>query len=147
MDHERLIDFEGIHNFRDYGGYAIPGGGRVRRGLLFRSGQHAGASDADLARVEAFAIGTVVDLRGNSEREEFPCRRSPGFAGQVLFHDGETSNRAPHEEAANSPPTAQDAHRRMVALYRRMPYNPPMLAIFRRYFAALAQGQGPGQGQ
>ena len=39
--------FEGIHNFRDYGGYQAEGGS-VRRGLLYRSGQHVAASDADL---------------------------------------------------------------------------------------------------
>ena len=35
--------FDGIHNFRDYGGYRADGG-TVRRGLLYRSGQHVGVS-------------------------------------------------------------------------------------------------------
>ena len=44
---------EGIHNFRDYGGYPTRGGGRVVSGLLYRSGQHVEASDEDLAAIAA----------------------------------------------------------------------------------------------
>ncbi|MCP5397553.1 MAG: tyrosine-protein phosphatase [Sphingomonadaceae bacterium] len=143
MTNDRLLPLEGIHNFRDYGGYATAGGGRVRRGVLWRSGQHHEASDADLAVVAEIDLAHVVDLRGSSERNGFPCRRPAGFAAQVVFYDGETTNRAPHEEAEQGTPTADQAHMRMVQLYRRMPYNPPMLAIFRDYFAALAEGKGP----
>ncbi|MBA4081322.1 MAG: protein-tyrosine-phosphatase, partial [Erythrobacter sp.] len=66
---------QGIHNLRDYGGYAVAGGGRVREGVLLRSGQHMEASDADLALLDMLDIRTVIDLRGTSEREGFPCRR------------------------------------------------------------------------
>lgn len=142
MDDSRFLDVEGIHNFRDYGGYALAGGGRLKRGLLWRSGQHAEASDTDLARLSDIGLATVIDLRGNSERAAFPCRRSGDFTGNVVLHDGETTNRAPHEEASDGPPTPESVQRRMVALYRRMPYNPPMLAIFRAYFTALAAGRG-----
>ena len=52
MGDTRIVALEGINNFRDYGDYAVVGGGRVRRGVLWRSGQHVGATDADLrARV------------------------------------------------------------------------------------------------
>ncbi len=40
---DRVINFQGIHNFRDYGGYAVKGGGRLKRDKLWRSGQHIAA--------------------------------------------------------------------------------------------------------
>src|SRR3546814_9815209 len=69
MIRDPFLKTEGIHNFRDYGGYPAAGGGRVKTGLLFRSGQHFDASESDLAAIEALDIRTIIDLRGASERE------------------------------------------------------------------------------
>jgi protein tyrosine/serine phosphatase len=138
-----FLPTEGIHNLRDYGGYAAPGGGRVRRGVLFRSGQHMEASDADLDLIHALDIRTIIDLRGTSEREGFPCRRHPEFAAQVIAYDGETSNSPPHEGGGGAiVMTPQKARERMLAVYTRMPVNPAMIDIFTRYFAALDQRDG-----
>jgi protein tyrosine/serine phosphatase len=134
---------QGIHNLRDYGGYAAVGGGRVRSGVLFRSGQHIEASDDDLELVHALDIRTVIDLRGISERSGFPCRRHPGFAAQVIAYEGETSNSPPHEGGGGSVVmTPQKARERMLAVYTRMPVNPAMIWIFREYFKALDEGEG-----
>ena len=134
---------EGIHNLRDYGGYAVPGAGRVRSGVLFRSGQHMEASDADLALIDALDIRTVIDLRGTSEREGFPCRRHPKFGAQVIAYDGETSNSPPHEGGGGQVVmTPEKARERMLAVYRRMPVNPAMIWIFREYFRALDESGG-----
>jgi len=138
-----FLPTEGIHNLRDYGGYAVPGGGRVRRGVLFRSGQHMEASDADLELLQALGIRTVIDLRGASERRKFPCRRHPQFSAQVIAYEGETSNSPPHEGGGGTGVlTAQKARERMLAVYRRMAVNPAMMAIFTRYFAALDEREG-----
>lgn len=134
---------QGIHNLRDYGGHAVPGGGRVRSGVLLRSGQHMEASDADLALLDTLDIRTVIDLRGNSEREGFPCRRHPNFAAQVIAYDGETSNSPPHEGGGGKVEmTAQRARERMLAVYTRMPVNPAMIWVFREYFNALDANDG-----
>jgi protein tyrosine/serine phosphatase len=134
---------QGIHNLRDYGGYAVVGGGRVRSGVLWRSGQHMEASDDDLALIEALDIRTVIDLRGVSEREGFPCRRHPNFAAQVIAHDGETSNSPPHEGGGGRiVMTPEKARERMLAVYTRMPVNPAMIDMFSRYFKALDEHDG-----
>jgi protein-tyrosine phosphatase len=134
---------EGIHNLRDYGGYAVAGGGRVKTGLLLRSGQHMEASEADLALIDALDIRTVIDLRGTSEREGFPCRRHANFAAQVIAYDGETSNSPPHEGGGGQiVMTAEKARERMLAVYTRMPVNPAMIWIFRQYFNALDNSDG-----
>ena len=31
---DRVLDLEGVHNFRDYGGYVVPGGGRQWRATI-----------------------------------------------------------------------------------------------------------------
>lgn len=133
--------FDGIHNFRDYGGYHADGGA-VRRGLLYRSGQHVGASDADLAALATLDIRTVIDLRGISEREANPCRRHSHWSGEVLAHDGETTSSPPHMDVGPDTATADYARDRMLGVYTRMPENPAMQAMFSRYLNALADREG-----
>lgn len=134
---------DGIHNLRDYGGYAAADGARVRTGLLFRSGQHMEASDLDLDLVQKLDIRTIIDLRGNSERASFPCRRHDAFCAEVIAFDGETTSSPPHEGGwAREDMTAEKARQRMLAVYTRMPVNPAMIEMFSRYFEALATREG-----
>ncbi len=142
MTDNRVLPLDGIHNFRDYGGYTAAGGARVRRGLLWRSGEHGGASDADLAAIDALDLATVIDLRGNGERAANPCRRAPGFAAEVLFHDGETAGLAPHVQAAGGAVDADGARTAMQGLYREIVFRPNLVSVMRRYFAALTARDG-----
>lgn len=143
MPFERTLPLSGIHNFRDYGGYSVEGGGRVRTGLLYRSGQHVDASADDLAAIDALDIRHVIDMRGASERRSYPCRRAEGFDGHVTFYDGETAALAPHVEAAKGVMDADAAHARMETLYADLPNREPVLWVMRRYFTILANGAGP----
>lgn len=137
-----FLPARGIHNLRDYGGWLTQDGRQVRHGVLFRSGQHVGATDADLALLAGLDIRTVIDLRGSSERARNPCRRVEGFAGEVIFYDGETSSSPPHMDVGPDTTTAQFARERMLAVYTRMPANPAMQEMFRRYLAILAERDG-----
>lgn len=138
-----FVPTEGIHNLRDYGGWAVSGGGRVKTGLLWRSGQHIEASDDDLETLQGLDVRTVIDLRGVSEREKFPCRRHANFGAQVLAHPGETSSSPPHEGGGGAVKmTAQRAYDRMIAVYTRMPVNEAMISMFTRYFEALDTREG-----
>lgn len=145
MTADRVLPMEGIHNFRDYGGYAARGG-RVRRGVLWRSGQHGEATADDLARVHDLGIATVIDLRGDSERAAYPCLRHDEFAGDVLFHPGETASvrgRAVHEEMAGGVRSAADAHKAMLRLYESLPFRPALVGTYRLYMQALAERDAP----
>lgn len=142
MAGERVLALEGINNFRDYGGYAVAGGGRAKRGVLWRSGQHVGASDADLEAIAGIRFATVIDLRGDSERELNPCRRHAGFAAEVLFCEGETAGLTSHLDAAKGVLGEDEARGAMRRLYAEMPYRPNLVAVLRRYFAVLAQDRG-----
>lgn len=142
---DRVLTLEGIHNFRDYGCYVGRDGAILKSGVLFRSGQHVDATQRDLDAVAALRLSTVVDLRGDSERALFPCARPLGFAAEILFAPGETAGagHAPHIEAAREVSTAAQAHQAMVLLYQSMPFRPKLVQIFRLYFAALAERDGP----
>lgn len=138
-----FLPTEGIHNLRDYGGYAAAGGARVKTGLLFRSGQHMEASDGDLDLIQSLDIRTIIDLRGTSERTSFPCRRHDEFGAEVIAFDGETTSSPPHEGGWDKTDmTAEKARDRMISVYTRMPVNPAMIDMFSRYFAALDANEG-----
>ncbi|MGB7406938.1 MAG: tyrosine-protein phosphatase, partial [Pontixanthobacter sp.] len=137
-----IISLDGVHNFRDYGGYAVEGGGHVKTGLLYRSGQHVDASDGDLTAIDALDIRHVIDMRGASERRSYPCRRSEDFDGEVVFFDGETAALAPHVEAAGGVMDEDAVHARMTKLYRDLPEREPVLWVMRRYFDILSKGEG-----
>lgn len=142
MSEDRVLTLEGINNFRDYGDYAVAGGGRVRKGALWRSGQHVMASDNDLATIAKLGLATVTDLRGDSERELNPCRRHDGFAAEVLKCEGETAALASHIDAAAGVVDETDARAAMCRLYAEMPYRPNLVSVMRRYFAALGERDG-----
>lgn len=134
---------DGIHNLRDYGGYAAADGARVKTGLLYRSGQHMEASDVDLDLLQSLDIRTIIDLRGNSERAGFPCRRHENFDAEVIAFDGETTSSPPHEGGWDKTDmTAEKARQRMIAVYTRMPVNSAMITMFSRYFEALETREG-----
>lgn len=115
----------------------------MKTGLLLRSGQHMEATEADLATLSTLDIRTIIDLRGASERTNFPCRRPAGFNAHVIAYDGETTNSPPHEGGGGQVVmTPEKARERMIAVYTRMPNNPAMLDMFSRYFAALASREG-----
>ena len=141
---DRVRIFEGIHNFRDYGGYATPRGS-LKQATLWRSGQHGGATPADLSGVSELGIATVIDLRGDSERQMMPCLRHDDFDGLVLFAPGETagSELAPHEEAGRGIATAAEAREAMTKLYVNMPYREVLVRSLTLYFEALATRDGP----
>ena len=141
----RVLPLSGIHNFRDYGGYRARKG-TLRTGHLWRSGHHFGATPEDLDAVHHIGIARVIDLRGDSERAQFPCLRHEHWAGQVVFHPGETAGdhgRAVHDEAAAGVRTADDARRAMVKLYDKLPFRPVLVGTFRLYLQTLAEDHGP----
>jgi protein-tyrosine phosphatase len=131
----------GIHNFRDYGGYALRRGGRLAAGRLFRSGEHAHATDSDLELVDSLGITAVFDLRGTAERSKAACRRSPKFSAEVFTADGETAQVALHADAASAVDGAA-ARATMCRRYSEVPFRPLLVDVYQQAFRVLAES-GP----
>ena len=68
----RLLNFEGIANFRDLGGYANEQGQQVKWGVLYRSSTFAHSSRADLQGLQQLQLATLIDFRSGGEKEEEP---------------------------------------------------------------------------
>ena len=150
MDDNRVLPLSGVHNFRDFGGYVVSGGGRLRKGLLWRSGQHYGATDADLAKIAALGLTDVFDLRSSKERETHPCRRPDGFAAAVYLSDDPAPHApriaAPHMAAAADTTRQRDAastREGMRRNYGAIAFRPELIAMLRQQLAVLAEGRGP----
>jgi protein-tyrosine phosphatase len=70
----RLLNFEGIPNFRDIGGYPTADGREVKWGVLYRAATLAESSNADLQGLQRLNLKTLVDFRSAVEKEEEPNR-------------------------------------------------------------------------
>jgi len=145
MAEDRVLPLEGVHNFRDYGGYRVSGGGQLKRGVLWRSGQHYGATDADLEQIAALGLAAVFDLRSERERTSHPCRRPNMFLAQVRHAPDPAEHAAPHVAAARTtrqrtPEATRDG---MVKNYARIAFRPELQAMTASLIAAAGSGKGP----
>ncbi len=68
----RLLNFEGITNFRDLGGYPTADGRQVKWGVLYRAATLAESSKADLASLQQLKLATLIDFRSAAEKEKEP---------------------------------------------------------------------------
>jgi protein-tyrosine phosphatase len=138
----RHIAFEGIDNFRDFGGYAA-GDRRLRQGLLYRSAAHARATDDDLARMAGLGLSVIVDLRRANERETNPSRRWDGFSAQVIENDlGQDTADEWSSFIVRSDLTAASFRDYMLDYYRHLPFQKRHIDLYQRYFQALAATEG-----
>lgn len=132
-----------IHNLRDYGGYRVHGGGRLRTATLFRSGEHSGATAPDLAVVDDLALKTVIDLRSGEERLARPHRQGPASQAKILFSDSYIHARPPHVVAMDVSATPEMVRRHLVEYYRSSPFKAEQIQCLRLYFASLIGTDGP----
>ena len=68
----RVLALEGGHNFREVGGYPTTAGGKLRRGMIWRSAGLDRLSGPDCEQIRALGIRTIADLRTEHERGLFP---------------------------------------------------------------------------
>lgn len=138
----RHIDFEGIDNFRDLGGYDTACGRGMKAGVVYRW-PVGRAADADLAKMADLGITTIVDLRRRRERDRGAVRRWPGFAGQVdgERHRGHRRGGLSGASPRPSVSTPTGSGRTAWASTAR-PRTSPAVDLFRRYFQALAETNG-----
>jgi len=68
----RRLPFVGAANFRDLGGYPTSDGRQTRWGRAYRADALHRFTPADLDAFERLGCRTVLDLRGDAERERYP---------------------------------------------------------------------------
>jgi protein-tyrosine phosphatase len=120
---ERLIPFDGSHNFRDLGGYATRDGRRVRWGKIFRSDHLAELSERDLAYFSELGIRLVCDFRSGVEVADQPNRLpehnppvqiNPALSGTALMpKEIETAIRSGNPDKLNFRQLLVDGNRFM----------------------------------
>ena len=139
----RHIPFEAIENFRDFGDYAA-GARRLKRGLLYRSAGQSRATDADLEKLAGLGLSVIVDLRRSNEREREPSRRWNGFAARVIENDiGQDTADEWATFIQTSDLSVGSFREYMLDYYRHAPFQRRHIDLYRRYFQALAQSEGP----
>lgn len=79
-DPGRVPGFDPSFNMRDLGGHLAADGRRVRRGLVFRSGELSRAGQRELLVIGCLGLRRVLDLRTAAEAREAPDPALPGVA-------------------------------------------------------------------
>ena len=138
----RILELEGVPNFRDYGGYATACGRGLKPARLYRSGNHHRATEADLQAMAGLGLAVIVDLRRRAEREREPSRRWAGFAATVLENDIGDVGKPWEEELKGADPTVEFFRACSRGWYRRNPFEPRLIDLYTRYFATLADTEG-----
>lgn len=133
----------GIVNFRDFSGYPSRYGGRVRRGLLYRSGHLVEIEAADVERLLRLDFALIVDLRSAEERRRFQSPWPERHAHRVLSYDSDYEGEAPHLQLLrDNRLTIPAVEGFFTNFYSTLPYRPPYRELFSRALRALGGTDG-----
>lgn len=72
IDESRILQLEGVVNFRDLGGLPTSDGRTVRRGRIYRSDVLYRLTPGDTIALRPLGIRTVIDLRSRDEVRNYP---------------------------------------------------------------------------
>jgi protein-tyrosine phosphatase len=139
---DRIKPLQGVANFRDFGDYHVRHGGRVRRGLLYRSAHFAEATPPDITALDQLGVALLVDLRRPEERAQEP-NRWPAAGVRALTNDEGVNTPPPHLAAINAAdwsPAGVEGYMR--ATYAAYPFEPRYVALFGEFIRRLADGDG-----
>lgn len=142
MSFDRLVPFDRVLNFRDFGGWDTEDGAKVTRGKLFRSASFHDASDEDIAKLNTMGLSFLVDLRRPEERKHEPTRWESETC-RIIFNDEGAGGHAlpPHLQALmQSDLTPQSTYDYMISLYREIPFDPRLVSLYRDWFSELRDG-------
>jgi protein-tyrosine phosphatase len=142
----RILPLEGVDNFRDFGDYQTAAGRRIHPGRLYRSANHAMATDADLDAIADLNLAVLVDLRRAEERTRAPNRRPAACAAVVISNDIDENPDDPDPWMSflkSSDLTAASFQGYLFDYYRRAAFKPRHVDLFARYFRALGEAERP----
>ncbi|MDR0685936.1 MAG: tyrosine-protein phosphatase, partial [Dysgonamonadaceae bacterium] len=82
---DRVISLEGPFNFRDLGGYYNESNRQVRWGKLYRSSSLSMLTRHDVKILNGLGVKTIIDLRTEAERYNYPYRYSANRVFNLPF--------------------------------------------------------------
>jgi protein-tyrosine phosphatase len=134
-----------VPNMRDLGGWPTRDGGRVRRGLVYRSTELNQLAGADMTTFAALGIRSVYDLRTEKERAGQPDHLPPGTKLVIIdvFRDSQDAGPAQLFSVMTDPVAAEKmlGGGRGLKLfetgYREIVSLPSAASGYRRLFADL----------
>jgi len=84
----RVLNIEGVINFRDLGGYQSDDGRQVKWGKVYRSAQLDRMSSEGVRTLSELGIKAVVDLRFSEESKKYPTmQEAVPLAEMLSWHD------------------------------------------------------------
>ena len=148
---QRVLNIDGVINFRDLGGYQTVDGRTVKWHQLYRSAQLNRMTDKGVAHIAAMGIKVVVDLRFSDETHQYPTQLEAVPEAEILsWHDELPSQeKIPDQSndilrswkeslASHDPAKVREAMRvnypKKLYLHR---------SIYRKMLLRLAEGQVP----
>ncbi len=138
---DRVKPLEGVRNFRDFGGYDTPTG-RVRSGLLFRSGHYNEATNDDLAFLNGLNVGFHVDLRRPDERDRQPNKWPAEHVIQIASEGGRQETPAHVAALTQDNVTPESIETYMTNYYREAPFKDHHIELFRQWFDGIEKADG-----
>jgi protein-tyrosine phosphatase len=137
----RALPLEGAFNLRDLGGYATENGGRVKKGVLYRSGTMAWLTPEDERHLADLGIATVCDLRRPGERAAEPTRWCEPAGVHYWSRDYAETSGVLGDVLRNTEATPAAMHAALVSVYRAIPVD--HAPSYRVMFARLLDGHVP----
>lgn len=130
----RILPFNTVFNFRDFGDYPSQIGGRVAGGKLFRSANLNRLGGEDISTFNALDISAIIDMRYAPEREKQPNNLPQGCGALTLAHgeglEQPTVKIAPHEAfMEHDLQTGADARGYMMGSYGRRPLDASFIKL------------------
>ncbi len=125
------IPFEGIHNFRDIGGYKTANGRSVKHGMIYRSGHLAAYTDADLEKLKDLGLRTIMDFRSLDEVAQNP---DPSIVDVCYIHYPAVEEGQINADLQSIAKLNKD---RMIQFYRDIPIGNE---TYRQLFRMLVEG-------
>lgn len=152
---QRVLNIDGVINFRDLGGYQTQDGRTVKWQQLYRSAQLNRMNDKGIAHMVSLGIKVVVDLRFSDETKQYPTTLAAVPDAEILsWHDELTPQAAQQTQTEDHSDDIQRSWKDSLAtedpaqVREAMRVNYPKKlyshrAIYRKMLLRLAQGQSP----
>lgn len=132
-----------LNNFRDIGRSLEGSGIALKKGYLYRSGQHAGIAPALRGRLLAHGFAVIVDLRYVDEQEREPSPWPDDWTPRLVC-SGARGTDAPHVAIGAAAKQGVNAvHRAYREFYAALPFDPTYRALITTALRRISETGGP----